>query len=171
MLRMAHRRNPSTDVGRLYAEHSRRVLRWTLRFYDAEEAEEVVHEIFIKVLERIDGFRSDASPTTWLYRMTINHCLNRMRNAARRIELWERHAGAWVTPVPEADQDSLTFLRQFWHQIPEDLLSVGYHYFVDGMTHAEIARVVGCSPRTVGYRLERLRALALEAAGTPEARA
>ena len=33
----------------------------------ADEAEEVVHEVFMKVIENIDNFRGDASPTTWLW--------------------------------------------------------------------------------------------------------
>jgi len=165
--------NPSqqTDVGRLYAEHSARVLRWTLRFFPRDEAEEVVHEVFVKVLERIEGFRNDASPSTWLYRMTVNHCLNRLRNASRRAELWREQGDAspWVAQVTQADQDTRTFLQQFWRQLEPDLVAVAFHYFVDGMTHAEIARIHGCSPRTVGNRIDRLRELAHRAASpTPK---
>ena len=147
------------DVGALYAEHSGRVHRWVLRFYRRGDAEEVVHEIFLKVLERIEGFRNESSPTTWLYRTTVNHCLNRIRNEGRRATLWQdaRNA-AWMKPVPPADQDTLAFLNQFWRQLDPELIAIGIHYFVDGMTHAEIARVVGCSARTVGNKLERLRA-------------
>ena len=41
-------------------------------------------------------------------------------------------------------------------QLPE-LAETGIYYFIDGMTHAEIARIVGCSERTVGNRIERIR--------------
>lgn len=155
------------DVGRLYAEHSARVYRWTLRFFSPDDTEEVVHEIFVKVLERIDNFRNDASPTTWLYRMTVNHCLNRLRDAHRRAEIWREQgrSSPWHAPAVEADQDTRTFLEQFWGQLDEELVTVAYHYFVDGMTHAEIARIHGCSPRTIGNRIDRLRALAHRAAG------
>jgi RNA polymerase sigma-70 factor, ECF subfamily len=151
----------SHDVGALYAQHAGRVYRWVLRFYAPEEAEEVVHEVFLKVLERIDGFRHDASPMTWLYRLMTNHCLNRRRNETRRCELWREHGDApWVVPAATADQHTVTYLREFWHALDDEQVTVGLLYFVDGMTHAEIARVVGCSPRTVGNRIEGLRALA-----------
>ena len=151
----------SDDVGALYAQHAARVHRWVLRFYPPEEAEEVVHEVFLKVLERIDGFRRDASPTTWLYRLATNHCLNRRRNEGRRSELWREHGGApWVVPAATADQHTVTYLREFWRALDDEQVAVGLLYFVDGMTHAEIARVIGCSPRTVGNRIEGLRALA-----------
>jgi RNA polymerase sigma-70 factor (ECF subfamily) len=155
----------TTDVGTLYADHAKRVFRWVKRFYSPIEAEEVVHEIFVKVLENLDGFRSDSSPTTWLYRMTTNHCLNRLRNQGRREELWRERGAAWAVPIEPADQDTVTFLRQFWRTLDDELVAIGLSYFVEGMTHAEIARVQGCSPRTVGNRIERLRELALVAAG------
>lgn len=167
MRNSTHRGFNSTDVGRLYAEHSARVHRWTSRFFAKDEAEEVVHEIFVKVIERIDGFRNDASPATWLYRLTVNHCLNRLRNATRRAELWQEQgsAAAWLIPALPADQEPRTFLQQFWRQLDDELVTVAFHYFVDGMTHAEIARIHGCSARTVGNRIDRLRVLAATAAG------
>ena len=162
---MASRAAGPADVGRLYADHAGRVHRWIGRFYPRDEAEEVVHEVFVKVLERIDSFRNDASPTTWLYRLTVDHCLNRLRDSGRRAELWRERGAPWTVPVGPANQDTVTFLRQFWRSLDDELVAIGLHHFVDGMTHAEIARVVGCSARTVGYRIERLRDLAQTAAG------
>ncbi len=163
---MAERGAGPTKVGSLYAAHAKRVYRWVLRFYAPDEAEEVVHEVFVKVLERIAGFRQEASPTTWLYRMTINHCLNRLRNEGRRSALWRETGGVpWAVPAGTADQDTVTFLRQFWQGLDDEMVTIGLHYFVDGMTHAEIARILDCSPRTVGNRLAELRERACKAAG------
>jgi RNA polymerase sigma-70 factor, ECF subfamily len=157
---------PRADVARLYALHAARVHRWVLRFEAAGNAEEVVHEIFVKVIERIDRFRAEASPTTWLYRMTTNHCLNRLRDTDRRAQLWREQADTmWTVPVVAADQETVSWLGQFWRGLDDELVEVGVYYFVDGMTHAEIARIVGCSERTVGNRIERLRRAATAAAG------
>ncbi len=152
-------------MARLYAEHAARVRRWVTRFEVGTEADEIVHEIFVKVLERLEGFRRESSPTTWLYRMTTNHCLNRLRDHGRRAELWRAHADAlWGAPVADADQETMAFLGQFWRSLDDDLVEVGIYYLVDGMTHAEIARIVSCSERTVGNRIERLRKAAATAA-------
>lgn len=154
------------DVAQLYAAHASRVHRWVLRFCAEVDAEEVVHEIFIKVIERISSFRSQSSPTTWLYRLTTNHCLNRLRDRGRRAELWAEHASTlWAAPVAEADQETVAFMRQFWRRLDDQLVEIGIFYFIDGMTHAEIARVIGCSARTVGNRLQRLHSIASAAAG------
>ena len=157
---------PQREVARLYADHAARVHRWVQRFEPPTDAEEVVHEIFVKVIEHIDRFRAESSPTTWLYRMTTNHCLNRLRDRNRRAELWREHADPrWSNPIADADQETIAFLREFWRTLDDELVEVGVYYFIDGITHAEIARIVGCSDRTVGNRLARLRDAALVAAG------
>ena len=90
---------PAIDVGELYHRHAGMVMRRVLRFFPRDEAEEVVHEVFVKVLERIDGFRGDASPTTWLYHLTTNHCINRARDRNRRAALWREHETAFTRTV------------------------------------------------------------------------
>ncbi len=150
------------DVAELYRRHAAMVLRRVLRFFPRDEAEEVVHEVFIKVLERSDGFRGDASPTTWLYRMTTNHCINRARDRGRRVELW-RELEHQLVPTPRLtsdEQETATFLNEVWRELDRETIEIGVHYFVDGLTHAEIARVLGCSRRTIGNRLDALRARA-----------
>ena len=138
------------------------VLRRVLRFYPHSQGEEIVHEIFLRVVENAESFRADASPATWLYRVTTNHCLNRLRNEKRRRALWREH-GPWAAApiVSEAEQDVQLFLREFWDDLAPELVAIGTYYHVDGMTHDEIARIIGCSRRTVGNRLEELREQAL----------
>jgi RNA polymerase sigma-70 factor, ECF subfamily len=156
---------PQPDVARLYADHAARVHRWVRRFGTLTDPDEAVHEIFVRVIESLGHFRAESSPTTWLYRLTTNFCINRLRDQGRRAELWREHADAlWARPAPDADQESVQFLRQLWRSLDEELVEVGVYYFIDAMTHAEIARIVGCSERTVGNRIERLRSAARQAA-------
>ena len=157
------------DVGELYTRHAPSVLRRTLRFFPPDEAEEVVHEVFMKVIERIDGFRGEASPTTWLYRLTTNHCINRLRDQTKREALWRERGGAWEQRIAKDDPELSTFVDQLWRSLDEELVRVGVYYFLDGMTHGEIARILGCSRRTVGNRVDALRAHARREAGLPEA--
>jgi RNA polymerase sigma-70 factor, ECF subfamily len=151
----------SSIVADLYEKYARLVHRRALRFYDEHEAEEVTHEVFLLVIEKIDAFRADASPATWLYRITTNHCLNRLRNSGRRQELW-RERGFEATPpaaLAPAQEESL-LLRRLWEELPQELLQIGIYYHVDGLTHGEIARITGLSRRTVGNRLDELSAQA-----------
>lgn len=151
----------SMDVGQLYQRYGPMVYRRVLHFYPAQEAEEVLQEVFLQVVEKIDTFRADASPSTWLYRLATNHCINRRRNAGRRSELWREHGEPlWSGQTASAQQEPALLLQEVWGRLPQELVVVGTYYYLDGMTHAEIARILGVSRRTVGNRLDELVRLA-----------
>jgi len=44
-----------------------------------EEAEDAAQDVFIKVFSSIDSFRADSKLSTWIYRISVNVCLNRQR--------------------------------------------------------------------------------------------
>ena len=153
------------DVAALYQRFGPLVLRRVRRFVPDGDAEETVHEVFVKVLERIGSFRADSSPATWLYRLTTNHCINRARDDARRRELLTAHgAPDWQTSGAPAPADVRVFLDQLWRALDPDLAEIGVFYFLDGLTTAEIGRILGVSDRTVANRLKQLQTLARRAA-------
>ena len=153
------------DVETLHARYGPMIYRRVLRFFSGDEAKEAYQEVFLLVLEKIGTFRADASPSTWLYRLTTNHCLNRLRIHGRRAELLRENRGAlWQPATAAPSQEAATFLREVWQRLPEELAAVGVHYYVDGMTHAEIARVLGVSRRTAGNRVKELERRVQDAA-------
>jgi RNA polymerase sigma-70 factor (ECF subfamily) len=61
----------------LYREHNKAVYYLALRYLgDPQRAEDVTHDVFLKVYRKLDEFRGEAAFRTWLYRITINHCHN-----------------------------------------------------------------------------------------------
>ncbi len=154
------------DLDALYRQYAPLVFRRARRFFDESQAEEVVHEVFMKLMDHYDGFRGDSSPVTWLYRVTTNHCLNKIRDQKRRNELLAEQA-----PVVRSLQhkpvepDVRLFLDQVMRQLDDELRQIGIYHFVDGMTNREVARVMGCSPRTIVTRLQTLKEMVLVARG------
>ncbi|MEM6731047.1 MAG: RNA polymerase sigma factor [Myxococcota bacterium] len=146
----------------LYRSHGPIVYRRALRILgDASEAEEALQEIFIKVLKNRETFQAKAQVTTWLYSITTNYCLNRLRNRKRRRELYDER----VAPVAEreskpAPEVSLWAKKVLANAEPRQAEAAVYVY-IDGMSHREAAEVMGVSKRTVGNLLERF-AKALE---------
>ena len=53
----------------------------------AGEAEEVVQEVFLAVYEKSHTFRGESAFATWLYRLTVNAALSRLRRRQRRPEI------------------------------------------------------------------------------------
>jgi RNA polymerase sigma factor (sigma-70 family) len=65
------------DFADLYGQHSRAIYYLALRLLsDPQKAEDATHDVFLKAFRKMDQFRGDSSPRTWLYRIAINHCRN-----------------------------------------------------------------------------------------------
>ncbi len=124
---------------------------------DDMEAEDALQEVFVRVINSMADFRRQSQPSTWLYRITTNLCLNRVRDSRRRRARLHRlgeEVDAGASPsTPSAE--ARTALRDLLGRLPEDLGEIAVYYFVDEMDQDEIAKLVGVSRRTIGYRLER----------------
>lgn len=151
------------DIYRTYAPM---VYRRVLRFYGPHDAEEIVHEIFMKLIEQGDRLNDKRSPASWLHRVTTNHCLNRVRDAKRRRELlhegwapFERLRKARQEPAFER-----VLLDEIWRALPEHLAEIAIYAYVDGMTQAEIAEIYDVSDRTISNRLKEIARRAEEIA-------
>jgi RNA polymerase sigma-70 factor (ECF subfamily) len=159
---------PGFDVADLYKRYGPLVLRRGRRFLGDAEAEEVLHEVFLKALERAHEFRGEASPSTWLFRVTTHLCLNRRRDMKRRTELLERFGPTvWAKSHSGEAPEARAFLKALWRTLPEELAMIGILYWVDGLTTAEIGRMLGVSDRTIANRLTTLTEAAKKAGGEP----
>jgi RNA polymerase sigma factor (sigma-70 family) len=150
----------------LYRRHGAMVLRRARRILGNEEAaRDAMQEVFVKVLRERESFRGEASPVTWLYKVTTNLCLNRIRDASRRRALLAQHAPpkeeAAGGPAPE-DRAAIARLIE---ALPEELREIAVYYYVDEMNQDEIAELAGVSRRTIGNRLEEFKAAARVALG------
>ena len=132
---------------------------------DEQAARDAAHDVFVNVLSSISEFRNEASPVTWLYRATTNHCLNVLRGRSRRCEVPhsnDEHDGSFEDDVSVDERLTLTAVLE---RVPEHLREIAVYYYLDQMSHEEIAKLMGVSRRTVGNRLVEFHAAARIAAG------
>jgi RNA polymerase sigma-70 factor (ECF subfamily) len=138
---------------------------------DETEAQDAMQEVFVRVIAAMGEFRGQSQPSTWLYRITTNLCLNRIRDSRRRRERLAEAAEDGLAPmVPSSapTPEARTTLRGVLARVDDDLSQVAIFYYVDDMDQAEIASVLGVSRRTIGYRLDRFREEALRVLGEGE---
>lgn len=120
------------------------------------------------MLDEGSSFRGESAITTWLYSATTHRCLNRIRNTNSRNRILERERPAGEVASPE-NAENATIVRDLLTRLPDNLAIAAIHYYVDEMTHDEIANVLGCSRRHVGDLIERLHAVLRTPAFTEEA--
>jgi RNA polymerase sigma-70 factor (ECF subfamily) len=70
--------------GQLVVRHQHRLFNAVLRMVgDREEARELTQEAFTRGLTKLDGFRGDAAPYTWLFRIAVNLAISQLRKVQR----------------------------------------------------------------------------------------
>ena len=76
-------------VHELAERYSSRIYQLALRHMkNREDAEEVTQDVLMKVYRKVDAFRGDAALSSWIYRITFNTAMSRLRNTrlARQAE-------------------------------------------------------------------------------------
>jgi RNA polymerase sigma-70 factor, ECF subfamily len=144
--------------GQLFLRHRDRLWAVALRTLgDPDEAADALQDAMISAFRRAADFRGDSAVTTWLHRIVVNACLDRMRRRAARpvagdLDLLAR------TPQSDPDRDvALDVLAALRTLVPEQRAAL---VMVDmlGYSVADTAEILGVSPGTVKSRCARGRA-------------
>jgi RNA polymerase sigma-70 factor (ECF subfamily) len=129
-----------------------------------EDAVDIVHALFVDLIPKWN--RDMDLP--YLYRAVTNRCLNVLRDRGTRARLLEREAAA-AAPVGRVRLDDevvgVGLIAQLAEQLDEGHLQVLVARFVDDMTQDEIAAHLGLSRKTIGKRLDRIRAAVIALRG------
>lgn len=109
------------------------------------DAEDAVQETFIKVHRAASTFTGEAAFSTWIYRILINTCYDLLRKRKRRpeespiddvVETAKRTA-------PAVDDTKRLALRRLLEELPEQRRTVFELFEIEGLSHAEIASILG----------------------------
>jgi RNA polymerase sigma factor (sigma-70 family) len=152
----------------LYDRYGRVVYSFAYRLTgDATLSEECVQDVFVALWRRAADFDPKrARLTTWLFTVARNRAIDLGRQKARRPELrddLETTESAPDTADLVAVADESQRLAEAMAELPEEQLAVLRLAYFDGLSHAEIAEMIGIPLGTVKGRmrlaLERLRSV------------
>jgi RNA polymerase sigma-70 factor (ECF subfamily) len=132
-----------------------------------EDTADLTQDAFIKAFQAINRFNGQSSFFTWLYKIAVYTTLthlrrNRLRNFFSLEKLNEEDVGSkildQIADKNTADRD--TYLHELQEKLNEAMqkLSIKHRtvislFEIDGLSHTEIAQIVGCSEGTVRSRL------------------
>jgi RNA polymerase sigma-70 factor (ECF subfamily) len=163
----------STAFGQLYEAYLDRIFRYVYyRVGSIAEAEDLTEQVFLKAWEAIDRYEARGAPfTAWLYRLAHNLVIDQYRG--RRV----------TTPIEDVDESALdgedvTGVVESALEAEEVRAAVGclnpdYQQlivlrFIEGMSHAEVARIIGKTEgatRVIQFRALQALAKVLESRG------
>ncbi|MGH7459201.1 MAG: RNA polymerase sigma factor [Longimicrobiaceae bacterium] len=145
----------------LVSRHLKQAVGFAYRMVrNREDAEDLVQESFLTVLEKIETFDSGRAFKPWYYRILANRCLNHRRSAARRLSEELPASAASRAPAPDrvaARAELGARLRTAMDELPERQRTVLQLSEVEGFAGSEIAGVLGLSEGTVRWHLHQAR--------------
>ena len=167
-------------VADLASTYGPRIHQLALRYVkNWEDAEEVTQDVLMKVHRKIDAFRGDAALSSWIYRITFNTAMSRLRSAraSRNLEVQTPDASTVDQPdrqpVEPADWSSLADDHVLRGQMRERLIAALAQLpavyrtpvilrDIQGLSTEEASAVLRVKPQTLKSRLHRGRLLLRE---------
>ena len=150
----------------LVTRHSNRLWAVALRtMRNPEEAADALQDAYISAFRRADTFRGDAAVTTWLHRIVVNACLDRIRrNKVRRVDPLpdDPDRAIELGIIPESDdlevKERRADVANALGQINADQRAALVLVDMEGYSVEEAAQILGCAVGTIKSRCSRGRA-------------
>jgi RNA polymerase sigma-70 factor (ECF subfamily) len=147
----------------LYERYRDRV--YNIIFYsmgDEITAEDMLQIVFVKIYLGLPNFRFEASLATWIYRITLNECLNQQRRRGLQHIPFEALLGSdeeldtgAAADLQHAEGERREIVHRAVMELSPKLRAVVALKYLEGLSYDEIASVLECSPGTVASRLNR----------------
>ena len=148
----------------IYARYEQKLKRLIYYYIpNADDAGDVFHEAIIRVFRHLDTYNIDKSFSSWIYQIAINCSKNYIGRSKRETHLVEqerfRIKEEYLHPVsPEdvfiSESDMEEFNRSV-EQLKEKFKAVFILRYDHRLKYSEIASILGCSERTVKWRMEK----------------
>jgi RNA polymerase sigma-70 factor (ECF subfamily) len=137
---------------------------------NAEDAEEVLQDVFVTVHRKITSFEGKSSFSSWLYRVTVNAAFMKLRKRRQDLSvpledvIQQSHAVAALRSPESAFVDSQSIRNQMLEalesairKLPDDYRPVFILRDVDGLTSREVSKILDLTVPAVKSRLHRSR--------------
>ncbi len=131
-----------------------------------QDAEDITQIVFVRLFRKIDSFRGDSAFSSWLYRMTVNLCINHYRKEKRHKERIsndlsdaEKTHGATLHNSHRREErfNLRPHLEKAIRQLPEKYRMVFTLHDIEGYNHKEIGQMMNIADGTSKSQLHKAR--------------
>lgn len=144
----------------LYEQHKSMMFGVCMRYAkNRMEAEDILHDAFIKVLNKIGDFRNEGPLGAWIRRITVNTCLNFLRDRKPEADDLDNICEGCFDTADELahGQISEKELLRYIQELPDGYRTVFNLYVIEGYMHQEIAQLLGISENTSKTQLSKAK--------------
>jgi RNA polymerase sigma-70 factor (ECF subfamily) len=150
----------------LVARHQDRMWAISLRIMrNKEDAADALQDAYISAFRRAGSYRGDAQVTSWLHRVVVNACLDRLRAMRVRetepfpenLDRWRRLGNTMTQDVVEI-KEQRSLVAAALDTLNADQRAALVLVDMEGYSVGEAAQILGCAPGTVKSRCARGRA-------------
>ena len=165
-------RSPATRrvaIGVLYERFQQRVYNTSLRVVgDADEASDILQDVFVLLFRKIHKFRARSTFASWVYRITVNLSLDRLRQRKRNpllgvtgsaLDSLQDKQGRGAPEHRAALQDLELHVQTALDGLSPRLRIVIVLRYLEGLSYQDISEILGCSLGTLKSRLNRAHAV------------
>ena len=137
---------------------------------NAEDAEDVTQEVFVKVFESINSFKGDSKLSTWIYRITVTKALDHVRKkkTKKRFGIMQNLFGTGQEEVIEKpdfhhpgvkldNKEKAAVLFKAINQLPENQKIAFNLHKVEGLSYQEVSEVMDTTIPAVESLLHRAK--------------
>lgn len=156
---------------RLYHEHKTLVYNVALHYLQSiEDAEEVTQDVFVKVYHSLDNFNQKSAYKTWIYRITINQCLDfsKRKNSQKRFFIFGKksqneqeylNTSTFEHPgILMENREDAAILFAVINTLTENQKTAFLLSKLDGLSNPEIAEIMQLSISSVESLVFRAKA-------------
>ncbi|MBQ6374355.1 MAG: sigma-70 family RNA polymerase sigma factor [Clostridia bacterium] len=160
-------RGDAQAFNELLSQHEKRMYAVALRMCcNREDAQDCLQEAMLRIYRSISGFKAQSSFGTWVYRITMNTCLDELRRRKSRpstsldglLDTGWSPSDTGETPEQHAlRSEQRRGLTQAIGELPDDMRAAVVLRDVQGMSYEEIAQVLSANVGTIKSRISRGR--------------
>jgi len=139
---------------------------------NTEEAEDITQEVFIEIFQSQAKFKGQSSISTWIYRITVNKCLDYLRAKKRHkrfgyiTSLFHHETGEVLHEVSHFNhpgielekKEKARYLFQAIENLPESQKTAFILWHIEELPQKEIAEIMQASVKAVESLLQRAKA-------------
>ncbi len=121
-----------------------------------EDAEDAVHDIFLKLVDKYESFNNREHIVPWIYTVSKNHCFNVLRKNRKLVAFSQDTVKDDKSTFENGvgNREIIDYIMKNHNNKIQDAV---YYTYVEGLDQREIQKVTGQSPATVRRNLKRFK--------------